>query len=87
MKAVFDARADTGYDDETIHRYYFPNLYLAEARKYVDDRVVYGEPRRGGVCEGYVAVARVTGIVPDPKIPRSSSAHLIDSLPCQEARS
>ena len=81
MKAVFDTRPDTGYDDDIIRRYHFPNLYLAEARKSVGDWVVYREPRRGGGREGYVAVARVTGIEPDPKNPRSSYAHLTDFLP------
>ena len=81
VKTVFDTRPDTGYDDDIIRRYHFPNLYLAKARKSVGDWVVYREPRRGGGREGYVAVARVTGIEPDPKKPRSSYAHMTDFLP------
>ena len=33
MKVVFDTRPDTGYDDDIVRRYHFPNRYLADARK------------------------------------------------------
>ena len=45
MKAVFDTRPDTGYDDDIIRRYHFPNRYLSEARKSIEDWIVYREPR------------------------------------------
>ena len=81
VRTVFDTRPDTGYDDDIFRRYHFPDVYLAKARKGVGDWVVYREPRRGGGREGYVAVARVARIEPDPKKPRSSYAHMTDFLP------
>jgi hypothetical protein len=32
MKAVFDTRGDTSYDDEISVRYHFPNRYLPAAQ-------------------------------------------------------
>ncbi len=65
MKAVFDTKADSGYDDDIIQRYHFPNRYLSEAQKAVGDWIIYREPRRGRGREGYVAVARVTHVQSD----------------------
>ena len=80
MKAVFDTRSDTKYDDDIVRRYHFPNRYLPEARRAIGDWIVYREPRRGGGRQGYVAVARVTRIAADPSDPSSSYAHLADYL-------
>jgi putative restriction endonuclease len=65
VKAIFDTKADSGYDDDITQRYHFPNRYLSEAQKAVGDWIIYREPRRGGGRQGYVAVARVTRIEPD----------------------
>ena len=80
MKAVFDTRPDTEYDDDIVRRYHFPNLYLSEARRSLGDWVVYREPRRGGGRQGYVAVARVTRIAADRSDSGSSYAHVADYL-------
>src|SRR4051812_14629821 len=66
MKAIFDTRGESGYDDHVVEHYHFPNRYLAEAQKAVGDWIVYREPRRGGGRSGYVAVARLLRIDPDP---------------------
>ncbi len=82
MKAIFDTRPDSGYDDSIVEHYHFPNRYLHEARKAVGDWIIYREPRRGGGRSGYVAVARLIGIEPDPADPGSSSyARVRDYLP------
>ena len=47
MKAVFDTRPDTGYDDDIVRRYHFPNRYLPAAEQCVGDWIVYRETRRG----------------------------------------
>ena len=62
MKAIFDTRPDTGYDDDHIRRYHFPNRYLGEARESVGDWIVYRVPRRGGGRKRYVgrAVHRIS---------------------------
>ncbi|MFC7478468.1 hypothetical protein ACFQS7_29380 [Dankookia sp. GCM10030260] len=64
MKAVFDTRSDTSYDDDITRRYHFPKRYLADARKAVGDWILYREPRRGGGRQGYVAAARLTNVTP-----------------------
>lgn len=81
MQAIFDTRSGTGYDDDIIHRYHFSNRYLAEASNAINDWVVYREPRRGNGREGYVAVARVTGIEPDLSKPGFFYAYVADFLP------
>lgn len=80
-KAVFDTRASSGYDDDIAHRYHFPDRYLPDALKAVDDWVVYREPRRNGGREGYVSVAKLVSIAPDPARPRHSYATMTDYLP------
>ena len=81
MKAVFDTRADTGYDDKIAERYHFPDRYLSEARKALNDWIVYRESRRGGGRMAYVAVARVKRITPDASRNNYSYAIMGDYLP------
>ena len=84
MKAVFDSKPGSGYDDEIQTRYHFPDRYLDEARKAVGDWIVYRAPRRGGGRIGYFAAAHVAGIDPDPKLPGHSYAWMKDFLPFDE---
>lgn len=81
MKAIFDTRAGSGYDDDIIERYHFPNKYLEQAEQAVDDWIIYREPRRGGGRSGYVAVARLVRIEPDPERSGYSYARMADFLP------
>ena len=80
MKVVFDTRPDTGYDDDIVRRYHFPNRYLPAAEQCVGDWIVYRETRRGSGRPGYVAVARVTRLEPDPSDSGSSYALVTDFL-------
>ena len=81
MKAVFDTRPKTSYDDDIVRRYHFPNRYLAEARKSVSDWIVYREPQRGGGRRGYIGVAHVTNVEPDANDTASSYALVSHFLP------
>ena len=81
MKAVFDTRSDTAYDDDIVRRYHFPNTYIGEARKSVGDWIVYREPRRGAGRQAYVAVARVTRVESDPTREGHSYAYVEGYLP------
>jgi putative restriction endonuclease len=67
MKAVFDTKPDSGYDDEITRRYHFPSRrnYMAAANAAVGDWIVYREPQRNNGRRAYIAVARVLGIEPD----------------------
>lgn len=84
MKAIFDTRPESGYDDDIVARYHFPNRYLAEAKKAVGDWIVYREPRRGGGRSGYVAVAHLVLVEADPAKPGFSYARLANFLPFDE---
>ena len=73
MKAVFTHKAASIYDDKPEERYHFPDTYLRPAQAAVDDFILYYEPGRVGTHDrgrygrrAYVAVARVTGVRPDP---------------------
>ena len=80
-KGVLDTRGGSGYDDDIVERYHFPNRYLAIARRLVGDWIVYREPRRDGGRSGYVASARVTRIDGDPNLPGHSFARIDSYLP------
>ncbi len=81
MKAIFETRAESGYDDQIVEHYHFPNRYLAEAQKAVGDWIIYREPRRGGGRSSYIAVARLDRIDPDPNRAGYSYARMSGFLP------
>ena len=80
-KAIFDTKASSGYDDDIARRYHFPDRYLSEAMKAVGDWVVYREPKRNQGREGYVSVARLVSVAPDPARQGFSYATMADYLP------
>ncbi|MEX1180079.1 MAG: HNH endonuclease [Cucumibacter sp.] len=63
--AVFLHKPSSKYDDNPTERYHFPHIYLRVAEQTVGDHIVYFEPKRDG-AHGYVAIAQVTRIDPDP---------------------
>lgn len=72
-KGVFIHRADSQYRDDPTAQYQFPSArYLSRASSFVDDWIIYLEPRRGGK-RGYFATAKVQEILPDPT---NSEMHL-----------
>lgn len=79
-KGIFDTRSGSGYDDDPTSRYHFPDRYLPVARTLVGDWVIYREPRRDGGRSGYVAVARVVHVEPDPGTPSNSYARVADYM-------
>lgn len=81
MKAIFDTRGESGYDDDIVERYHFPDRYLSEARKAIGDWIIYREPRRGGGRSGYVATAFLVGIDSDQDRPGHSYARVEHFLP------
>lgn len=78
MKAIFDTRAGSAYDDNIVERYHFPNDYLDDATRAVGDWIIYREPRRGGGRQAYVAMARLQQIDPDPARADHSYARVTD---------
>jgi putative restriction endonuclease len=83
MKAVFDTKPNSGYDDEITRRYHFParSNYLSAARSALGDWIVYREPQRNNGRRAYIAVARVTDIQPDPVRHDHAYAIVQDFLP------
>lgn len=86
-KAVFTTKVNPTYDDLPEVRYHFPRTYLAQARAVVGDWIVYYEPRRAtselssrGGRQAYFAMARVSGIEPDPGLPDHHYAYVTDYL-------
>jgi len=80
VKAVFDAKPGSAYDDDITRRYHFPGKrdYLQTAHEAVGDWVLFREPRRNGGRQAYVAVARVVRIEPDPGDPAHHYAYVSD---------
>ena len=83
MKAVFDTKPNSGYDDEILRRYHFPTQrnYLAAAEAAIGDWVIYREPQRNGGRRAYIAAARVLRIEPDPVRNNHAYAVVGDYLP------
>lgn len=82
MKAVFDLKSGSGYDDALPYRYQFPDRrpYLEAARGAVGDWVLLRESQRNGGRRAYVAVGRIARVAPDPERPGHSIAVMTDYL-------
>lgn len=72
MKAIFTTSESSAYDDQPEQRYHFPQTYLRLVKQTIGELVVYYEPRRttgphsATGRQAYFAMARVTGVEPDP---------------------
>lgn len=82
VKAVFDVKPGSGYDDDIARRYHFPGRsnYLDAARNAVGDWVLFREPKRNGGRRSYIATARVAGVEPDPERAHHYYANVYDYL-------
>jgi putative restriction endonuclease len=82
VKAVFDVKPDSGYDDDITQRYHFPSRsnYLDAAQNAVGDWVIYRESQRNHGRRAYVATARVVSVEPDPEHADHSYAYVADYL-------
>jgi putative restriction endonuclease len=85
MKAVFDTKPSSGYDDDLTRHYQFPRRYLGLVREAVGDWVVLRRPRANGGNLAYFAVARVAGLEPDPRAPTLTYARLTEYLEFDQA--
>jgi len=82
VKAVFDVKPGSGYDDDITRRYHFParSNYLSAAQNAVGDWALYREPQRNGGRRAYIAVARVVSVDPDPERTDHAYAYVADYL-------
>jgi len=79
MKAVFDTKPGSAYDDDLLRHYQFPKRYLSIVKQTVGDWVVLRRPRADGGNLAYFAVARVVALDPDPVDPTLTFARLISA--------
>lgn len=80
MKAIFDTKPSSAYDDDLTRHYQFPRRYLNLVREVVGDWVVLRRPRADGGNLAYFATARVADLEPDPTAPSLTFARLSDYL-------
>jgi len=82
VKAVFDIKPGSGYDDDPGLRYQFPDKknYLTAALDAVGDWILYREPKRNDGRQAYVSAARVLRVEPDQNRSGHHLAHLADYL-------
>ena len=86
-KAIFTSSPGSHYKDLPEIRYHFPKTYLRQVEAAVGDWIIYYEPRRdkgvssSGGRQAYFAVARVTGVRPDPEQSGHYYADISDYLP------
>ncbi|MEE4346334.1 MAG: HNH endonuclease [Paracoccaceae bacterium] len=74
---VFMHRADSVYADIPSTQYQFPKSYLSRAEPMVGDWIVYLEPGKVAGTRGYLAVAQVDRILPDPTLPDMFRAMIV----------
>lgn len=82
VKAVFDVKPGSGYDDDISRRYHFParSNYLEAANDAVGDWVLFREPQRNGGRRAYIATARVSRVERDPDHHDHYYAYVTDYL-------
>lgn len=78
MKAIFDTKARSTYDDKIFQYYHFPSRYLNVAEQCVNDWIIYREPRADGGSLAYFATAKIDRIVPDNEMPNHFYALMSD---------
>ena len=66
MKAVFDTKPTSVYDNEFTRHYQFPRRYLETVQRCVGDRIVFRRPRADGGNLAWFARALVSALEPDP---------------------
>jgi len=81
MKAVFDTKPTSAYDDDISAHYHFPRRYMNIVERCIGDWIVLRRPRADGGNLAYFATARVSSVDPDPLNPAMSYARLVDFLP------
>ena len=85
-KGILTAKAGSRYDDVIEERYHFPRTYLNQAKRMVNDWIIYYEPGRVGEGisgmgrKSYFALAKVNSITEDKKIPNHYYAWISDFL-------
>ncbi|WP_368644630.1 HNH endonuclease [Castellaniella ginsengisoli] len=84
MKAVFDTKPTSVYDDDISRHYHFPRRYLSLVNQCVDDWVVLRRPRADGGNLAYFATAKILRVEPDFTAVGMSYARLIDFLEFDE---
>ncbi|WP_192255614.1 HNH endonuclease [Mesorhizobium caraganae] len=84
MKAVFDTKPTSIYDDDLSQHYHFPRRYLSIVERCVGDWTVLRRPRADGGNLAYFATARVSYLEPDPTVPGMSYARLSNYLEFDE---
>lgn len=80
MKAVFDTKPTSVYDDEVSKHYHFPQRYLSLVEYCVNDWVVLRRPRADGGDLAYFAAAKIISIDPDLLSDGLHYAHFSDFL-------
>ncbi len=80
IKAVFDTKPTSIYDDEVSEHYQFPKRYFAIVERAVGDWVVLRRPRADAGNLAYFALAKVTAIDTAPDGSGLSYARLSDFM-------
>lgn len=80
MKAVFDTKPTSIYNDDLERHYHFPSQYLPVIEQSVGDWIVFRRPKRDGGDMAYFGIARVAAIEPDASDRRMHFALLVDHL-------
>ncbi|MDR6190352.1 putative restriction endonuclease [Agrobacterium pusense] len=80
MKAVFDTKPTSVYDDDISRHYHFPRRYRSLVEQCVDDWVVLRRSRADGGNLAYFATARILCVEPDPAADGMSYARFIDFM-------
>ncbi|MDP1874819.1 hypothetical protein [Phenylobacterium sp.] len=76
MKAVFDTKPNSGYDDEAVRRCHFPTQrnYVDAAQAAVGDWIIYREPQRNRGRRAEELAERLVRQLPSTRMFKSDPA-------------
>ena len=84
MKAIFDTKPTSIYDDRVSQHYHFPQRYSDSVEQCVGDWVILRRPRADGGNLAYFATAKISHVEPDPTAPTMSYARFMNYIEFDE---
>lgn len=85
MKAIFDTKPTSVYDDKLSQHYHFPKRYLTLVKQCIGDWVILRRPRADGGDLAYFATAQISHVEPDLTISGMSYARFSNYMEFDEA--
>lgn len=84
MKAIFDTKPTSVYDDDLSRHYHFPRRYYDLVEQCIGDWIILRRPRADGGNLAYFATAKIVDVQPDLMMPGMSYARFTNYIEFDE---